>query len=150
MGRSLKRKTRDWVTLVGDPAQGDAVEFHMRPASAMEWELALERAGKAARGLHDADDVRQSYGLDELPPEALVEDTDASIGVATTLQATELAMLVATDWRGFVAENGEPEPFTRRNVALAMSDWHRGKSLAQYFLQLALAPIFEASTEGKP
>ena len=150
MGRSLTRKTHAWVTIAGSEQTGDKVELYMTPASSLQYELALERAGKAARQLAEAEDMRQAYGLEALPPEAVVEEGEASLGIATTLQATELALIIATDWRGYTDDDGEAAAFNRRNLALALSDWHGIQSLAQHFMQIALAPIFKERAEGKP
>lgn len=151
MARTLKRKPRAWVRVAGSEAGGDAVRFLLTPATALEYELALENARKAGRSLSASQEVRQRYGMDELPVEALAgEDEDVILGISTVVLATELAMIIAAGMDGYFEDNGEPVEFTRRNVALVMQDWSGPKSLAQHFLDVALAPVFEALTEGKP
>lgn len=148
--RSLKRRPRAWVTLAGREEDGTAIRFHMRPAMSIEFDQATARSQSAMRKLAEAEEVRAEYGLDELPPEFVEEGEMALIGVSTTLLATELAMIIADDFSGYADENGEPEPFNRRNVALAMSDWADGRSVAQRFLDRALVSVYEARLEGKP
>ncbi|MDP1555479.1 MAG: hypothetical protein Q8L84_08475 [Hyphomonas sp.] len=149
--RTLQRKAARWVRVAGSDDTGDAVAFLMTPASALQYDMALERAMTAARQLHESGEIRAAYGLDALPPEAMgEEDSAASLGVSTTVLATEVALIVATEMRGYLGEDGEtPAAWTRRNVALAMQDWQGGRSIAQRFLDVALAPVYEARTEGK-
>ncbi|RAN30632.1 hypothetical protein [Hyphomonas pacifica] len=161
MARKLKKQKPVWVTVAGDKEQGTAIEFLMRRADALDHDLAIERASRAARNLARLEDVRRAYGLDELPDDLMIEEEDdapaALLGISTVLQATELALIVATDWRGYVedvegGEEGEVRPveFSRRNVAMGMSDWHGAQSLAWHFLQLSMAPVFAEHKEGKP
>lgn len=150
MARTLERKARSWVTVAGSVALGDAVEFMMRPATATEYELAVELASAAARQIAVGDDVRASYGLDELPPEIFGgEDDRAVIGVSTVLVATELALIVASDVRGFADDNGDPYPFDRRHIAMMMQEWVGPASVASQFQEKALASVYRMSAEGK-
>lgn len=149
--RTLNRKAPAWVRVAGSEAGGDLVEFLMTPASALQYDMALERAMAAARQLRDSEEVRAAYGLAELPVEVMIEEAETTLGISTTLLAVELALTVATGWRGYLGEDGEtPAAFTRRNIALAMQDWHGGVSLARRFTDIVLAPIFEVAREGKP
>ena len=151
MVRTLKRKARGWITVAGNEAGGTAVRFLMMPATALEYEVALENARRAGRALSASEEVRQRYGLDELPVDALAgEDEGVILGISTTILATELAMVIAAGTEGYYEEDGTPVEFTRRNIALIMQDWSGSKSIAQHFLDVALAPVFEALTEGKP
>lgn len=149
--RTLQRKAARWVRVAGAAETGDLVEFHMTGASALQYDMALERAMAAGRQLRESDEIRAAYGLEELPLETMAEEDGVMLGVSTTLLATEVALIVATEMRGYLGEDGEtPAAWNRRNVALAMQDWQGGRSIAQRFLDVALAPIYEIRTEGKP
>lgn len=151
MTRTLKRTPPAWIRVAGTEDAGDLVEFYMTPASSLQFDMALERATRASRQLADSGEIRGQYGLDELGSADMAEDVDTSLGVSTTIMATELALIVATDFRGYLNEAGDgPAEFNRRSVALAMQDWHGAQSLAQHFMGLALAPIYRVKSEGKP
>lgn len=155
MTRTLERKPREWVTVAGSEAGGHAVRFLMRPATKFEFDLAVERASAAARKLAQADETRKLYGLDELPSEIFGGDEDEDepvtvVGVSTTLVATELAMLVATDVEGYCDAAGEKYPFDRRHVAMIMMDWVGDSSVARQFQEKALVAVYRAFAEGKP
>lgn len=139
------------MRVAGSPEGGDEVAFLMTACSALQYDMALERAMTAGRQLRDSDEIRAAYGLDALPPEIMVEEDGVTLGVSTTLLATEVALIVASEMRGYLGEDGEtPAAWNKRNVALAMQDWQGGRSIAQRFLDVALAPIYEIRTEGKP
>lgn len=149
--RTLERKPREWVTVAGNELTGHVVRFLMRPATEFEYNLAVERAGVAARQLATAEEARRIYGLDELPPDVFGDaDGDPIIGVSTTLVATELAMLIACDVEGYVDGAGEKYEFNRRNVGMIMMDWVGPSSVARQFQEKALAGVYRVFLEGKP
>lgn len=149
--RTLDRKPREWVTVAGSEAGGHAVRFLMRPATQFEFDLAVERASAAARQLAQGEEARRLYGLDELPAEIFGgEEEEPVIGVSTTLVATELAMLVASDVDGYCDAAGEKYPFDRRHVGMIMMDWVGGSSVARQFQERALTGVYRAFAEGKP
>lgn len=149
---TLERKPREWVTVAGREADGTAIRFLMRPATNFEFELAVERASQAARKIAEGEDTRALYALDELPPEIFGdEDEEPVIGVSTTLVATELAMICATDWQTpYSDDQGKAYPFIRRWVARVMTDWVGTSSVGRQFQDRALAPVYRARVEGKP
>jgi len=150
MARTLQRKPADWVTIAGAEETGDLVQFLMTPASALQHEIALDRASAAARELQESEEVRKAYGLDALQVADIGDDGEALLGLSATLLATELALIVATELRGYLGEDGEsPARFDRRTIALVMQDWHTGQSMAQRFLLRALVPIYRSIEEGK-
>lgn len=152
MTRTLKRKPAAWTRVAGSKETGDLVEFRMTPASALQYDMAIERATAAARQLQSSEAIRQAYGLDELVVTDVAEDNEDGpvLGLSTTLLATELALIIATDFRGYLGEDGRAAAvFSRRTVALAMQDWHNGQSVARHFLDLALAPVYRSKAEGK-
>lgn len=149
--RTLERKPREWVTVAGSEAGGHAVRFLMRPATQFEFDLAVERASAAARQLALGEEARRLYGLDELTSDVFGSDEEEPvIGVSTTLVATELAMLVASDVEGYCDEAGEKYPFDRRHVGMIMTDWVGGRYVALQFQEKALAGVYRAYAEGKP
>ena len=150
MARSLKRKARQWVPVAGSEEGGNLVAFRMRPATYLEHEMAVERASTAARQLQEAEEVRIAYGLEEFEISEVVDEGEVLLGFSKSLLATELALIVADDFKGYLGEDGEPAAFSRRNVALAMQDWQGGVSIAHLFLNLALAPVYLEAVEEKP
>lgn len=151
MPRKLQPLAAAWTRVAGSEAAGDLVEFHMHPADSFQFDLAVERAKKVMRQIAEHDELAQEYGLSAFSmQEDLAGDEGAILGMSTALIATELAMEIATEFRGYIDQDDRPFPWTRRHVFHAMRDWDGEKSVAQRFLDRALVSVFRVQKEEKP
>ena len=113
--RKQTKASANWTPLA------DGVALFMREADGADEGLAEQKAKAAIRAMKKADETAEDYGFDYHDFASFFGEEDANVfaGFGQILFAVELAMIVASDIRGFYLDaNPEPEAFSRRTL------WH--------------------------
>lgn len=137
---------RDWVDL------GGGVHVHMRPATALDEELAQARAKTVIRQLIEAGDTLQTYGLDEVVPGDVFAKgvSEESLGAGIVFYAAELATRLVSAWRGVELEPGVEAQLTLANLGRLMAERPApgSASFAHTFIVKASARVALGRDEG--
>lgn len=66
--------------------------------------------------------VDEAFGIATAVDGTRIDETDPEAGRRQVQAWTALVLRMADDWRGVLAENGDPIPFNDANVALLMNE----------------------------
>lgn len=141
------------------------VSMEMRRADGADEALAETQARANIAQIVDGKIMASTYALERISSTEWAEairnkDVDLWTGIGYQIFAVELAMIVGSAIKG-VDVDGEPATWNRRSVSLLLRARipgaepilgmrRLGSTFASSFLSIAMAPLREARTEGKP
>lgn len=120
------------------------VQLHMRPATSIEIEAAHAAAKARIKAAMDGADALRDLGM-VTPDSDRLQDANYVLGLTRWVAATELAVQVVDDWKGFDAADGSPATLTPANLA----DAFLFESIQKDFEVRAYGRQWAAYSEGK-
>lgn len=139
--------TRDGAQIL----QVSQIRLLMRPADALDHDLAEHAAKEAVTAFNKNADFLAEYGLDDCGRADLFGEAASVLGTSGFLFAVELAMLLVTDVQGVLRADGKPLKPDRAGLAELLRNSYAstpGATFANKFLALACAPLWQVLEEG--